>query len=334
MNKIQRVGIIGSGKMGSDIFNYLSDFSFELIWYTRNSDHKNILYEAYQKKVKRQLKHGIISDDIFELRNSYKITDQLSDLSDCDLIIESIIEDQTVKIELFKRLDQIVKPSSILVSNSSSILPSIYCQDLLRKNRVAGIHFFYPIAIKNITEIIFSETTDEITRESIKLFLQSINRFYIEQDEKSAFILNRFLLEIQIKAFEVLAKYGLDYSQIDQIAIQIIPDFGLFEMMDQVGHNTMQNAIMNYSLMDTDKRKYQPLLNELINRNEKAHGKDSSGLFCDQKIKETIMPDLSYEIQGIFKEHVQGIFNRYSEYFDLNIFIFKKALFEYCGIML
>jgi len=333
MNKIHKIGIIGSGKMGSDIFNYLTDYAYNLIWFTRNTEHQLLLRESFDKKIKRQLKHGIINDDIFELRNNFKITTQLSDLSDCDLIIESVIEDQSVKTEVFDILEKIVKPSCIIVSNSSSIVPSVYSQNLSRKNRIAGIHFFYPMAIKNVSEIIFSDITDDLTRESIRLFLDSINRFYIEQEVKTAFILNRFLLEIQIKAYELRKNYKIGFNEIDEIAKSIIPDFGLFEMMDMVGHHTMYNSILNYSLMDKDKQKYKPLLTEL---NHRLENKESGQLaFCNEiDFKETVNKEIQNEIQIILKDYSKEMLIKYTNDFVINIYTFKKALNEFCGIML
>lgn len=332
MNKIQKIGIIGSGKMGSDIFNYLSDYTYKLVWFTRNYEHKDILRETFEKKIKRQLKHGIISQDIFELRNSFKITSQLTDLSDCDLIIESVVEDQTIKTELFKTIETIVKPSCILASNSSSIVPSVYSEELNRKNRIAGIHFFYPMAIKNITELIFSNQTDELTKESLRLFLESIKRFTIEQDEQNAFMLNRFLLEIQIKAYELHQFTTIDFKEIDEIAKQIIPDFGLFEVIDQVGHQTMYNSILNYSKMDVNKAKYQPLLAELNNRitakqnnNKLFYDPDSQSKNLNKKLQD--------EIYNTLKDHIQETIKQYSVNSNLNIFTFNKALNEFCGII-
>lgn len=332
MNKIQRIGIVGSGKMGSDIFNYFSDFPFELVWYTRNADHTVVLRETFEKKIKRQLKHGIINQDIFELKNKYRITHLLSDLSNCDLIIESVIEDQLIKTEIFNKLEKLIKPSCIITSNSSSILPSKYSQDLIKKNRIAGLHFFYPLAFKNITEVVYSHETDELTKESIRLFLDSTNRFYIEQEEKDAFILNRFLLEIQIKAFELKAKYHLSYEQIDELAKKIIPDFGLFEMMDMVGHTTMYNSVLNYSLMESDKSRFKPLLNELSKKLES--NKLSVNTFYNSEFSNKIEENLNKEAYTILKQYSQEMFDLYSQRFVINIYPFKKALEEFCGIIL
>ena len=334
LNEIKTIGIIGSGKMGSDIFNYLSDYKYDLIWFTRNNDHKEILRKTYHKKIKRQLKHGIISQEIFDFRQNYKITNSLNGLSVCDLVIESVIEELDIKSELFLKLDSIVKPSCILASNSSSILPSELLEGVQRKNRIIGLHFFYPIAFKNVVELISTEFTDEITIEKAKLFLNDIKRFYIEQTEANAFILNRLLLQIQIVAFELLKEKGITYKQFDNIAKLLITEFGLFEMMDHVGHNTMFNAIMNYSRMDSDKMKYEPLLRELKGRNP-VFDKNNSNLFysIDSDIID-IPQKIELEIVSKLKETASIYLKKYSEDFQMNIYSLKKGLDEFCGIVL
>lgn len=334
MNEIKTVGIIGSGKMGSDIFNYLSDFNYELIWYTRNPDHKETLWKTYQKKIKRQLKHGIISQDVFELRSKYRITNNLKDFSQCDLIIESVIEELDVKAEIFKGLDENVKTSCILASNSSSILPSQLSENVQRKNRVLGLHFFYPIAFKNVVELISSDFTDDISIEKAKLFLDDIKRFYLEQNEDNAFVLNRLLLQIQIEAFNLMKEAGLGYKQFDEIAKKLVTDFGLFEMMDHVGHNTMYNAIMNYSKVDSDKKKYEPLLNELKKRKPESD-KSTSNLFYNFETEiKTISDKTELEIIDNLKESANKYLMEYSEKYQINVYNLKKGLEEFCGIVL
>jgi 3-hydroxybutyryl-CoA dehydrogenase len=334
MNEIKTVGIIGSGKMGSDIFNYLSDFNYELIWYTRNPDHKETLWKTYQKKIKRQLKHGIISQEVFELRSKYRITNNLKDFSQCDLIIESVIEEPDIKIEIFRELDENVKTSCILASNSSSILPSQLSESVQRKNRVIGLHFFYPIAFKNAVELISSDFTDDVSIEKAKLFLDDIKRFYLEQNEDSAFVLNRLLLQIQIEAFKLMKDAGLGFKQFDDIAKRLVTDFGLFEMMDHVGHNTMYNAIMNYSKVDSDKKKYEPLLNELKKRKLESD-KNTSNLFysLEPEIR-TISEKTELEIVDTLKESANKYLIEYSKKYQINLYNLKKGLEEFCGIML
>lgn len=334
MNEIKKIGIIGSGKMGSDIFNFLSDFNFDLLWFTRDAEHKEVLRNMYNKKIRRQLKHGILNQEIFDFRNQYKITNRLNDLFDCDLIIESVIEEFDVKSTLFYELDKMVKPSCILASNSSSILPSELAEVVQRKNRLIGLHFFYPIAFKNVVEVIPSKFTDDLTLEKIKLLLDEIKRFYIVQFESDAFILNRLLLQIQVVAFGLLKEMKLGYKQFDNIVKQLIPEFGLFEMMDKVGHHTMYNAILNYSKMDDNKSKYERLLQELKSRNP-VLGKTQSHFFYDNDIENVKIDRKSeLEIINILTETAQKYLLTYSEGANMNIFNLKKGFDEYCGMVL
>lgn len=333
MNEIKIVGIIGSGKMGQDLFNYLSDFNFQLVWFTRNSDQKAELKKTFQKKIKRQLKHGVISQEVFDLKNRYRITDRIDDLSKADLIIESIIEDKEIKQEIFRKLDLMVKPSCIITSNSSSVLPS-ELSDISRPNRIVGLHFFFPVPFKNIVELITSDFTDEITIAKTRLFLQEIKKFFIEQNEKSAFILNRFLLQLQIEAYKLLKELNVGFKQMDKIAKQIIPEFGLFEMMDHVGHHTMCNAIMNYSRMGEEKRRYEPLLNELQHR-KKDRDKKASHLFYDSDEEWTELSETTEQyILDTLNNTAIMHFERFTSIYQFNLFTLKKALEEYCGIVL
>lgn len=331
MNEIKTIGIVGSGKMGSDLFYYLSDFKFNLRWHTRNEEQQGVLKKTFQKKIKRQLKHGLISQEYFDLKNNYQITTDLNNLSDCDLIIESVIEEQDIKKEVFRTLENIVKPACILASNSSSILPSEIAAELKTKNRIMGLHFFYPIAFKNVVEIVQSEFTDELSVEKTKLFLDEINRFYVLQNTKNAFLLNRFLLELQIKAYQLKQEYALSYEQIDRIAKQLIPEFGLFEMMDQVGHYTMYRAILNYSRMDENKSKYKSLLEEIQDR--KLNGETHFFITPEEEAEKTD-PKIQAKIIEELQKTANHYLNLYSEEFDLNIFHLKKGIEELCGLVL
>jgi len=136
-------------------------------------------------------------------------------------------------------------------------------------------------------------------------------------------------LEIQLKALELVKKYNLDYNQVDSIAKQLIPDFGLFEMMDQVGHNTMYNAIMNYSLMESNKKRFNTLLQELTQKKS-----SESSLFCNNSSIEKIPDSIQTEILNQLKETIHLTLDQFTKEFQINIFSFKKALNEFCGINL
>ena len=143
-----------------------------------------------------------------------KITAAPADLKDCDLIIEAITENREAKRTLFESLDALVNPSCIFTTNSSSIVPSLLFPSENRKAKVAGLHFFYPVAMKNTVELITDPyTSQEIIGIACPDFLQQINKIPFLQDESNAFVLNRILLDFQAGAFHILQEGGWSHSE-------------------------------------------------------------------------------------------------------------------------
>jgi len=321
---IHKIGIIGSGKMGQDIFNFLNDFDFQMVWLVRNPEKKEKLEKSYLKKLSRQLKHHLITREKFVQKSKNQITGYLSDLSGCDLIIETIVEDKDAKLNVFSELKTIIQPECIVVSNSSSILPSY----LSTYFPVAGMHFFYPVAFKNFVELILPDNYDSVRAKWLKDFLTSINKKYVVQNERNAFLLNRFLLDLQNKAFQFAVEQNIPLQLIDQASQTIIPDFGLFEMMDHVGLSTMHQSIKNYALMDKHPEKYDALLvrlNEKIAMEQLMLEKDSA-YDVDKKLSDAILAFLQKEVQETY--------NQYFFYWSKEADIYKNAIKEFCGLEL
>ena len=113
MSRIQKVGIIGEGKMGTGIFNYLIDFDIELIWVCSAEADVDKINRQFNKKIKRALDAGIIDRSQYEKLQNTIVSPDLYSLTDCDLIIEAIPEFLELKKKLFVQLDRIVKPESI-----------------------------------------------------------------------------------------------------------------------------------------------------------------------------------------------------------------------------
>ena len=321
---IRKIGIIGSGKMGQDIFNYLNDFDFQLAWFVRNHEKKEKLKKSYLKKLSRQLKHHLITQEQYEQKIKNHITHDLSDLSDCDLIIETIVEDIDAKFHTFSALKKIVQPGCIVVSNSSSFLPSKLSIHL----PVAGMHFFYPIAFKNIVELILPDNYNSDRAERLKDFLSSINKKYVIQNERNAFLLNRFLLDLQGKVFHYSIGQNFSLKLVDQISQTFVQDFGLFEMMDHVGLSTMNQSIQNYALMDSHPEKYDALLDRL---NEKiALGQPMLETDSDYEVDKKS----SAAILAFLRKEIQETYNQYLLNQPIHDDIYKNALKEFCGLEL
>lgn len=321
---MQNIGIIGSGKMGQDIFNYLNDFDFHLVWFVRDSAKKEKLEKSYLKKLNRQLKYQLISQEQFDYSKNNQVTHALDDLKDCDLIVETIIEDQNAKINLFSKLKTIFKPNCIVVSNSSSILPSFLSVHF----PVAGMHFFYPVAFKNIVELILPDSYDSNKAEGLRSFLSFINKKYVIQDERNAFLLNRFLLNLQVKSFHFATEHNIPLTILDQVSQNIIPDFGLFEMMDYVGLDTMLYSIKNYAQMDDIPEEYDVLLVRIKEKITLEQPMLEINFIkeVDKKSEAAILTFLQKEIKVSFNQYFLNKLNQNGVYIN--------AIKEFCGLEL
>lgn len=258
------IGIIGSGKMGLDIFNYLTDFDLNITLLTRTDEKSVALTEKFNKRLKRQLENNIINiDEYCSKLNNINITNDIKRLANSDIIIESIIEDIDAKIELFDKIDKVVNPNCIFTSNSSSIIPSLLCKSEKRKDKFLGLHFFYPVKLKNIVEIIKTDQTFDSVIDMIKKFLNKISKFSLELTEENAFILNKIMLDLQTIAYKISEEKILNYKQIDNLIKANIFPSGVFDFFDSVGIDVMYNSINQYIKDKKNKNFYIPLLGKL-----------------------------------------------------------------------
>jgi 3-hydroxybutyryl-CoA dehydrogenase len=263
-NALPNIGIIGEGKMGTNIFYYLLDFGFPMVWVTSNKADTEKIQKSFQKKIKRSLDSGIIDESGFNFRTkNIRITNQLTDLSNCDLIIEAIPEELKLKQEIFHNLDLLVQPDCIFATNSSSVNPSLLFPPSSRKDKIIGLHFFYPVSLKNIVELIITSQTSHKTIDFAEQFLTRIKREYLQLDEVNSFILNKIFLEFQNEAFLIVNEGKATIQQMDNLIIENFFPFGVFSFMDSVGINTMLASILNYTRDYPDKTKYQPLISKL-----------------------------------------------------------------------
>ncbi|MDP1621198.1 MAG: 3-hydroxyacyl-CoA dehydrogenase NAD-binding domain-containing protein, partial [Bacteroidales bacterium] len=194
MNCINKVGIIGEGKMGSSIFHYILPFDLDLVWVCSPDADIDKISKQFIKRITRSLDTGIIDEPRFDRLMNTVITRDLCELQTCDLIIEAVPEKLELKKNLFARLNKVVKPDAIFASNSSSINPSEMTPDGKRNGKFIGLHFFFPVSLKNIVELTVTDDTSEHTLLIVESFLLGIQRRFITLDERNSFMLNKIFL--------------------------------------------------------------------------------------------------------------------------------------------
>ncbi len=278
--EIKHVGILGGGKMGFNLFSFLSGFGLDLSLYQRSNPEK--LLEKHQRKLSRFYKNGIISETKYnQLSDNQQISSDLEIIAKADLLIECLAEDLQIKNQFFQKAEKIVSSDTIFASNSSSILPSdiLISDDSL--SRLVGMHFFFPIETKGFIELISSKDSSEITIQAATSFLNRIGKQILYQDSGNAFLINRVLLDLQTAAYNLSISEKLSYEFIDRAVSNRFMSLGIFEMMDHIGMDVLQYSIKNYLRDDEEIDKYLPLLDKLseMNKNQCLGVKTGRGFY-------------------------------------------------------
>lgn len=198
--EIRKVGLVGGGKMSSEIFKLICEQDFDVVLWMRRPEAAAASEEELFKKLRRRAKKaGDEGAKAQERLNHLKVTSDLEALRDADLIIESVAEDQAVKLDLFTKLDTLVQPNAIFVTNTSSLSPSNLARVTSRPQLVAGLHFFFPVSILSFVEIIPCQRNGENnTRPEVIAALDSFvrqigRRPVMVLKEVAAYIVNRVL---------------------------------------------------------------------------------------------------------------------------------------------
>jgi 3-hydroxybutyryl-CoA dehydrogenase len=261
---METIGIIGEGKMGSSLFHFLADFPLKIRWITSQDADVGLLQNSLEKKWKRQWKNGLISQADYDDKIARMIISRdLTHAGQCDLVIEAIWEDPIRKKELFLQLDQVIERHCILATNSSSILPSRLFISPARDPYIVGLHYFYPVQIRNIAELIFTDRTTEGVKNRVQQFLQSTGKNFLLLNEANAFILNKLFLDIQNEAFRLVHDGVISVPELDNLVKDTIFPAGIFEFMDQVGLDIMLTSVLNYTAGYPHQDYFDPLITRL-----------------------------------------------------------------------
>jgi 3-hydroxybutyryl-CoA dehydrogenase len=308
VKKIENIGVIGEGKMGSSIFLYLNSFDFKLTWICSSAQEAEKARKTFVKKTRFLFQSGILTEAQYNSKSEKTtISCSHSDLSECDLIIEAITENADTKRLLFSSLDRVVNSECIFTSNSSSIIPSQMALSELRSQKMAGLHFFFPVPYKKTVELIISSSTSLQTQKTLNQFLLTIDKKPFTQSEGDAFVLNRLLLDYQAVAFQIADEGKLSYREIDLLVKQYLFPVGVFEFFDHVGIDIMLSSIKSYTLNSGNLKFYSPLLlklEEMVRLNHLGI-KERKG-FYDYPFQEEIESSDSDGLPADYEKNVIG----------------------------
>jgi len=236
------IGVIGTGITGKGIVEVAAKAGNKVIIKSRN---EKSLKKAVEK-ISKNLSKGMELEELEVTLNRIMATTQYEDLSDADLIVESVIEDLDVKRKIFQKLDSICNLDTILATNTSSLLVSKIAEDVKHPERVIGMHFFNPIPKMKLVEIIETDKTSDNVLKQTYEFAMRFNKIPIIVKDSPGFIVNRLLFIMINEACHMLDERVASVEEIDKaMKLGANHPMGPFELADLIGLDLCAEIIEN-----------------------------------------------------------------------------------------
>ena len=282
---VKRLGIVGSGIMGSGIAEVAAKAGIEVILRSRKQETADAMVAGLAKSLDKQVERGKLEQaERDAIASRVSATHDLHALADCDLVIESIVEDLDTKKQLFRQLDLAVKDDAILATNTSTLPVVEMAVVTERPERVCGIHFFNPAPAMSLVEVVRPLTASDDTIESAKAFATACGKGPVEVKDRAGFIVNALLFPYLNNAVRMLEAGTASRDDIDA-AMKGGCNFpmGPLALLDLVGLDTSL-AILDalYDEFRDPNYAAMPLLRRMVSAGQLGR-KSSIGFFDYRK---------------------------------------------------
>jgi 3-hydroxybutyryl-CoA dehydrogenase len=205
--EIRKVGVLGCGLMGAGIAQVSASAGFETVVKEVSDEFITKGFAGIEKSLGKFAEKGTITaDQQREIRGRLSGTTSFAELADCDIIIEAIIENLEEKRNTYKQLDELCKPETIFASNTSSlsITEMMTATSAERQRRFIGMHFFNPVPLMKLVEVVKTILTDEDVYEQAVEFGKKLGKVPVRAGDKTGFIVNRLLVPYMLDAIRSL----------------------------------------------------------------------------------------------------------------------------------
>ena len=238
--EIVKVGVCGSGIMGAGLAEVIARANKQAIVLSRSQQSLDQMMSLLKGGLAKQVaKEKITEAQMNEILSHISGTTSSEDLADCDLVIESVLEDLETKRDLFGRLDKVLKPGAIIATNTSTLPVLQMALATTRPENVCGIHFFNPATLMSLVEVVRTETTSDDTVARATQFVVECGKEPVQVLDRAGFIVNALLFPYLNNAIKMHEAGTASMSDID-IAMKGGCNFpmGPFALLDLVGLDT------------------------------------------------------------------------------------------------
>lgn len=256
---IEKLGVVGCGLMGSGIAQTAAQAGVQV---TVREVSKELLDKGFaniDKSLARLVQRGTLNAaDRDAARSRLRGTTKIEELAECDMVIEAITEQIEAKKELFRALDGVCPPRTIYASNTSSLSITEMAVATRRPERFVGLHFFNPVPIMKLVEIIRTIATDRSVYEEVGAFAARLGKTAVRTSDRTGFIVNRLLVPYLLDAVRALEEGVASVPDIDQaMKLGCGHPMGPLTLLDFVGLDTTY-YIANIMFDEFKERRFAP----------------------------------------------------------------------------
>lgn len=266
--KIQTIGVVGAGSMGAGIANLVAISGFQVILRDIKEEYLTTALARIDQFMTKSVQRGkMTEEEKTAVLGRIQTTTEMASFKDADVVIEAVLENPTLKKEVFSELDKITRKDALLVTNTSSISITEIASATTRPDKVAGFHFFNPAQIMKLVEVVRGYGTSDETVAQLRELATALNKESVEVKKDSpGFIVNRIMIPQFIEAIKLLEEGVASAEDIDKaVKLGLNYPMGPFELQDFAGVD-IGYYVMEYFKEELDNVQYAPplLLKQLV----------------------------------------------------------------------